>query len=158
MINDVITQDGTLDSAVLDELYNEALDLSGRVVEYFQKNQKESFQHLGPELMGSYTLECNRITTGIMQAMSWCLMQKGVRSGEVSSEEVAKTTNRLSNTELFNVPVSSDNDKLPNEFMNYSERVRALYGRIVRLDRLLYEVDKTNENPVRNLMNKIEKI
>ena len=158
MLDDVIAGDGTLDSMLLDELYYEALELSNLVVEYLTKHQNESFQHLGVELMGAYTLECNRITTGIMQAMSWCLMQKGVRSGEVSQEKAAEEASRLSDENLFKVPVSSDNEKLPAEFMEYSNRARALYDRIVRLDRLLYDMEKSDKNPVQNLFNKIDEI
>ena len=70
MINDLVIEDGHLDNKVIEELYNEAFKLSGLVVEYFQENKKETLAQLNVDLMSSYTLECNRITTGIMQAMS----------------------------------------------------------------------------------------
>ena len=158
MLEDAISKDGTLDSKILDELYYETLDLSSIVVEYFQANKKEDITHLGPELMGFYTVECNRITGGIMQAMSWCLMQKGVRSGEVTPEEAAEKHSRLSNNELFNEPIGCDTEKFPKDFLIYSERARDLYGRIVRLDRVLYDTPTVDENPVHDLMEKIEKI
>ena len=158
MLDDAIAEDGTLNSILLDELYYEALELSSLVVEYFQKHQRESFQSLGVELMGNYTLECNRMTTGIMQAMSWCLMQKGVRSGEVSVEQAAEQSSRLSDQNLFEVELAGDLERLPKEFREYSVRVRELYGKIVRIDRLLYELEKGGENPVKDLMEKIEKI
>lgn len=158
MFEDAIAKDGTLDSLLLDELYYEALDLSELVVDYFQRNKKESFQHLGVELMGFYTLECNRVTSGIMASMSWCLMQKGVRSGEVSVEEAAKEKSRLSNVDLFEMPLGCDETKLPSDFITYSKRARALYDKIVRLDRILYELEKGEENPIHNLIDKIEKI
>ncbi len=158
MLDDVLAKDGTLDSLLLDELYYEALDLSELVVDYFQRNVKESFQHLGVDTMSFYTLECNRITSGIMAAMSWCLMQKGVRSGEVSVEEASKKSARLSNADLFDMPLGCDESKLPQDFVDYSKRARELYAKIVRIDRILYELERGGENPVHSLMDKIEEI
>ncbi|MBT6033505.1 MAG: DUF1465 family protein, partial [Kordiimonadaceae bacterium] len=102
--------------------------------------------------------ECNRITTGIMQAISWCLMQKGVKSGEITVDFASEKKNRLTDNELFSEDLNCDPEPLPKEFINYSERTRALYIRIVRIDRLLYENNGSIENPVHNMMNKIEKI
>lgn len=158
MLDDTIADDGTLNSKLLDELYYETLDLSTYVVEYFQKNNKENYQILNVGLMSFYTLECNRITTGIMQAMSWCLMQKGVRSGEVSLEEAGEEKSRLSDSSLFDEPIGCDTEQFPKEFIEYSERARKVYGRIVRLDRLLYELEIGKNNPVHGLLNKIEEL
>ena len=100
-MREIITKDGSLNSRVLDELYQEPLDLSSSVVEYFQSNKQENFQHLGVDIIGCYIQEYNRITSGIMQTMSWCLMQKGARSGEVSMDLAGETKHRLNNIELF---------------------------------------------------------
>lgn len=158
MLDDVIAEDGTLNSILLDNLYYETLDLSELVVDYFQRHKKESFKHLGVDVMSYYTLECNRVTSGIMAAMSWCLMQKGVRSGEVSTDEAAQKKSRLVNADLFNMPLGCDESKLPKDFISYSKRARTLYSKIVRLDRILYELDNSEENPVHNIMSKIEDI
>lgn len=158
MLDKAIAQDGTIDSLLLDKLYYESLDLSELVVDYFQRNKKQSFQHLGVDVMGLYTLECNRITSGIMAAMSWCLMQKGVRSGEVSVAEASMKKSRLSSADLFDMPLGCDENKLPSDFISYSKRVRALYAKIVRLDRIIYEIDKGDENPVHRMIGKIEDI
>lgn len=158
MLDDVIAKDGTLDSILLDELYYEALDLSELVVDYFQRNKTESFSHLGVDTMSYYTLECNRVTSGIMAAMSWCLMQKGVRSGEVTVEEASKKKSRLTNADLFDMPLGCDESKLSKDFIGYSKRARSLYAKIVRLDRILYELEKSGKNPVHNLMGKIDNI
>lgn len=158
MLEKSIAKDGTLDSKLLDELYYEILDLSGLVVEYFQLNKKKNIKELGPQLMGFYTIECNRMTTGIMQAMSWCLMQKGVRSGEVTAEEASDKHSRLTNTDLFNEPIGCDTEKFPRDFLMYSGRARSLYEKIVRLDRILYETPDRGENPVQGLLDKIEEL
>ena len=158
MLDETISEDGTLNSKLLDELYYETLDLSSFVVEYFQKNNKENYQILNDGLMVFYTSECNRITTGIMQAMSWCLMQKGVRSGEITAQEAGAEESRLSDSSLFDEPIGCDTEKFPSEFLEYSERTRKVYKRIVRLDRLLYELEAGKNNPVHGLMNKIEEL
>ena len=130
MLENAVAKDGTLDSKLLDELYFETLDLSSLVVEYFQLNKKNNISKLGPKLIGFYTIECNRMTTGIMQAMSWCLMQKGVRAGEVATEEASKDDNRLTNINLFDEPIGCDTATFPEDFIKYSQRARSLYKKI----------------------------
>ncbi|MDG1437597.1 MAG: DUF1465 family protein [Emcibacteraceae bacterium] len=156
MLKGAICGDGLLKAELLEKLYNEAMELSSSIVEYLQSNKRDSMQSLDIELMGFYTLECNRMATGIMQVMSWCLMQKGVRGGEIAVEKASEKENRLTNNELFEVPVGCDVTLLPKLFVDYSTRVRLLYGKIVRLDRLLYDVSLMNENPVHNMLEKLE--
>lgn len=156
MINSTVVNDGLLDSKVLEDLYNEAMELSGAIVEYFQVNKKDNLSDLDADVMGAYTLECNRITSGIMQAISWCLMQKGVHSGEITSEEASLEDNRLSDNELFSTKFDCDISEFPEAFIFVSERTRDLYNRIVRVDRLLYESKDDGINPVHGMINKIK--
>jgi regulator of CtrA degradation len=106
--------------------------------------------------MSGYTLECNRITSGIMQAISWRLMQKGVHSGEITAEEASLKDNCLSDDKLFFKGIGCDTSELPEGFNFVSERTRNLYNRIVRVDRLLYENKDKGINPVHVMINKIE--
>ena len=110
MLEDAITNDGLLKPEILNKLYDEALELSNSIVAYLGAIKK-SLKGIGADLMGFYTLECKRIISGVMQAMSWCLMQKGVGNGDAN---------------------------------------------IIRVDRLLFEGGVLEENPVLNLINKIE--
>ena len=156
MLEDAITKEGLLKPEILSELYDEALELSNSIVQYLGTSKKDSLNSIDSNYMGFYTLECNRMTTGIMQAMSWCLMQKGVSNGEITVAEASEKKNRLSNNQLFDVPVGCDLDKFPNKFREYSDRVRTLYAKIIRVDRLLYEGGFVEDNPVHNLIEKIE--
>ena len=156
MLENIILEDGQLDHEILEELYTEGLELSRLVVEYFQTNKKESLQHLGVDRMGFYTIECNRMTTGIMQVVSWCLMQKGLSSGEISSEQAGERKSRLSDTKLFFKPIGCAIDDFPAEFIDYSNRIRNLFERIVRIDRVLYENENSIKNPVHDLMDQIK--
>ena len=115
---------------------------------------KKSHKGIGADLMGFYTLECKQMTSSVMQAMSWCLMQKGVGNGEMSVDEAAMKKNRLNNNQLFDVSVCCDMKKFPSEFIEYSNSVKAPYAKIIRVDRLLYEGGVLEENPVLNLNNK----
>lgn len=156
MLEDAITNEGLLKPEILNDLYDEALELSSSIVGYLGANKNESLKGIGVELMSYYTLECNRMTTGVMQAMSWCLMQKGVSNGEMSVKDAREKKNSLSNNQLFGVPIGCDTDTFPVQFTEYSDRVRALYAKIVRLDRVLYDAGVLEENPVHRLINKIE--
>lgn len=157
MLEEAITPEGQLKPEILEELYEEAIELSSSIVEYLGSNKKTSMKTLGAELMGFYTLECNRMTTGVMQAMSWCLMQKGVRSGELSVDEAAKKKNRLSDNHMFDVSIGCDTEKFPPKFVEYSNRVRDLYAKVVRIDRLLYEGGVVEDNPVHSMIDEIER-
>ena len=155
MLEDAITNDGLLKPEILNKLYDEALELSNSIVAYLGAIKK-SLKGIGADLMGFYTLECKRIISGVMQAMSWCLIQKGVGNGEMSVDEAAMKKNRLSNNQLFDVSVCCDMKKFPSEFTEYSNSVKTLYAKIIRVDRLLFEGGVLEENPVLNLINKIE--
>lgn len=158
MFEEIISKDGQLDDLVLERSYVEAMDLSNNVVEYFKENKKEHFKDLDVDVMGYYTLECNRVTTSIMQAMSWCLMQKGVKSGEITKEEASKSEHRMPTADLYLVPIACETDQFPNNFMGYSKRAKELYEKIVRLDRVLYDGVRSDKiNPVQSLIKKIEK-
>ena len=117
---------------------------------------KKSHKGIGADLMGFYTRECKQMTSSVMQVMYWCLMQKGVGNGEMSVDEAAMKKNRLSNNQLFDVSVCCDMKKFPSEFTEYSNSVKTLYAKIIRVDRLLFEGGVLEENPVLNLINKIE--
>lgn len=158
MFDDAIKKDGALDSKLLDELYYETLELSERVVDYFKTNNKGNAQMIGAHLMGFYTLESNRITGGIMEAMSWCLMQKGVRSGEVTIEEASEQSKRLTNNTVFDDPIGCDTATFSEDFMKFSAQARSLHSRIVRLDRILYDTPDRSNNPVQGLIEKIENL
>ncbi|HPF46583.1 MAG: DUF1465 family protein [Alphaproteobacteria bacterium] len=158
MIKDAVVKDGKINSELLDELYKEALDLSKLVVKYLQNDKNRDLSHLTAENMGYYTLESNRMTAGIMQSMSWCLMQKGVHSGEISKKQAGEQKSRISDHQLFDDPIGCDTRDFPRDFLNYSSRARALFTRILRLDRIIYDIPAAEDNPVHNLMGKIDGI
>ena len=85
-------------------------------------------------------------------------MQKGVKSGEITTEFASEKKNRLTDNDLFIEEVSCDINQLPKDFKKYSQRTRVLYDRVVRVDRLLYEGNGSGQNPVHDLINKIENI
>ncbi len=157
MLENTISKDGLLEASVLEKCYAEALDLSNEVAGYFKINKKDQFKDLNVDIMSGYTLECNRITTSVIQSMSWCLMQKAVHAGEIDADEASKDEHRLSQTELYTMPIACETDQFPENFINFSNRARNLYKQIERLDRIIYDaVHAEGNSPVQELMEQIE--
>ena len=82
-------------------------------------------------------------------------MQKGVHSGEITMEVAGEPKHRLHDTELFSAPVGCETSQFPEEFVDYSKRARELFAKIVRYDRILFEGDTSEPNPVHDMINKL---
>ena len=57
MLEDAITNEGLLKPEILNDLYDEALELRSSIVGYLGANKNESLKGIGVELMSYYTLE-----------------------------------------------------------------------------------------------------
>ena len=78
------------------------------------------------------------LTTRLMQAASWLVMQKAVRDGDMRREEAFASRYRLTKD---NPPLNAkaqEGNGLPARFLELVENAEALFDRIVRLDAALY--------------------
>ncbi|WP_417317344.1 DUF1465 family protein [Emcibacter sp.] len=153
MKNRLVTSEGHLEPRFLEKSYREALELTVSVAEYME-NQKGKIPvpELGKKV--GFASESMRMTTCLMQSVSWLLVQKGVVAGELSAEEAMDNKYRLNNRDTCLASDEGILDNLPEEFRAYLERTQDLYRRVERMEMMLSGGEVT-DNPVHNLLDKI---
>jgi regulator of CtrA degradation len=102
-----------------------------------------------------YAAESMRLTTRLMQVASWLLLQRAVKSGEMTRDQVLseKTKVRL---DVFSCDRSASGwSDLPERFRDYVERSIRLQTRVALLDREIYhrsEPDNADSSAADNLV------
>lgn len=81
-----------------------------------------------------YAGESMRVTTRLMQAASWLLIQRSVREGEMRAEDAAGERYRLGSKEICFGGRSENVELLPATLRDLLERSEKLYRRIARLE------------------------
>jgi regulator of CtrA degradation len=85
-----------------------------------------------------YAGESMRVTTRLMQAASWLLVQRAVRDGEMEADQAAGERYRLGSREICLGVASEPTDMLPAFLCDLLARSDNLYRRIARLDDVLF--------------------
>lgn len=78
-----------------------------------------------------------RVTTRLMQAASWLLIQRAVRDGEIRAEDAAGERYRLGSKEICFGGRNENLDLLPKMLRDLLDRSEQLYRRIARLEEAL---------------------
>ncbi|MBL4800994.1 MAG: DUF1465 family protein [Emcibacter sp.] len=151
-----INENGLLNSRFLDKSYREAMELTEDVASYLeQKNEKLRGFNLEVPSEVHYASESMRVSTCLMQVMSWFLVQKGVASGEISKEEAGALKFRLGAEDICLAKVDNRSGNLPETFVTFLEKSQNLYRQVARMDRMVYG-SRNKENPVHHLFEKLE--
>lgn len=79
-----------------------------------------------------------RVTTRLMQAASWLLIQRAVRDGEMCAEDAAGERYRLGSKEICLGGRGEAVEILPETLRDLLVRSDNLYRRIARLDDVLF--------------------
>ena len=97
----------------------------------------------------AYAGQSMRLTTRLMQVVSWLLVQRSVRDGEIAPSDACEERYRLApeTADRVSDPLPED---LPAGLVDLLERSERLYGHVLHLDRRMYvEAEVVAEpNPV----------
>jgi len=149
-IADRITNSGSFDV-----LYSEGMRLVEETASYLDGPGREAAKELPRIASVLYAAESMRLTTRLMQVASWLLLQKAVKSGEMTREQVLseKTKVRL---DVFSCDRSSPGwGDLSGQFREFVERSIRLQARVALLDREIYhrnEARAAESHPADNLV------
>lgn len=120
-------------------LFQEGMDLVSRAAVYLDGDGREEAKLLPRPAAVAYAVESMRLTTRLMQAASWLLLQRAVNEGELTRAEAAAEKRRI---RLSEQDVVSNKDVLAM----FPPRLRDLVGlslrlqaRIIHLDLLIYK-------------------
>lgn len=140
-------------SEMFDRLFREGMSLVEQAAAYLDGPGRIASRKLNRELALVYAAESMEVTTRLMQAASWLVVQRAVKEKDMGVEEASDEKYRLSEPGVIH-PV--DRAVLPHELCGLIDRSRALYERVWRLDSTLYsDSPRPVDNPVMNQINRL---
>lgn len=126
------------DSAVFERTFNEGMSLVEETAHYLDGRGREEARELPRKAALLYAGESMRVTTRLMQAASWLLIQRAVRDGDMRAEDAAGERYRLGSKEICLGGRAEAVEILPDTLRNLLVRSDNLYRRIERLDDILF--------------------
>jgi len=127
------------DSAMFDRTFDEGMALVEETARYLDGKGREEARVLERKAAMLYAGESMRVTTRLMQAASWLLVQRAVREGDMERSEAMSDRYRLGSREVCLGTCTEDTAVLPEMLNDLLARSDSLYRRIARLDGALFD-------------------
>ena len=125
-------------SVLFDPTFDEGMALVEETAHYLDGRGREEARALPRKASMLYAGESMRVTTRLMQAASWLLVQRAVRDGDMERDDALNDRYRLGSREICLGQCAEDIDPLPAELQDLLSRSDSLYRRIARLDDVLF--------------------
>ena len=126
------------DSVLFDRTFDEGMALVEETARYLDGKGRQEARALPRKAAMLYAGESMRVTTRLMQAASWLLVQRAVRDGDMARAEALDERYRLGSREICLGRSGDAVDGLPTTLQDLLERSDNLYRRIARLDDVLF--------------------
>ncbi len=126
------------DTAMFDRTFDEGMALVEETARYLDGRGREEARVLPRKAAMLYAGESMRVTTRLMQAASWLLVQRAVRDGDMERDDAMNDRYRLGSREICLGQCAEDTEPLPHELKDLLIRSDSLYRRIARLDDILF--------------------
>ena len=133
-----------IDTAMFDRTFDEGMALVEETARYLDGKGREEARTLPRKAAMLYAGESMRVTTRLMQAASWLLVQRAVRDGDMDRADALHDRYRLGSREICLGVCAEETNDLPIQLQDLLARSDNLYRRIARLDDVLFG---TNETP-----------
>jgi regulator of CtrA degradation len=137
------------DTAMFERTFDEGMALVEETAHYLDGRGREEAGLLPRAAEMLYAGESMRVTTRLMQAASWLLVQRAVRDGEMDPDAARSERYRLGSREICLGASAEDTSALPPRLCELLERSDNLYRRIARLDEILFDAPPTRTPAVR---------
>lgn len=141
-------------SEAFKSLFREGMTLVEGAASYLDGEGREQSRKLPRIEALAYASESMRLTTRLMQLASWLLLQRAVNEGELTQAQAANEKRKVrldaqeqtSSAEVFS--------RLPQRLRELVEHSLVLQDRVLRLDRMIYDVE--DAAPRRSAVNPVE--
>jgi regulator of CtrA degradation len=127
-----------IDTAMFDRTFDEGMALVEETARYLDGKGREEARTLPRKAAMLYAGESMRVTTRLMQAASWLLVQRAVRDGDMERDDALHDRYRLGSREICLGVCAEETDELPVQLQDLLGRSDNLYRRIARLDDVLF--------------------
>jgi len=125
-------------SALFEKTFDEGMSLVEETARYLDGRGRTESRDLPRKAALLYAGESMRVTTRLMQAASWLLIQRAVHEGEMDSDMAASERYRLGSKEICFGGRGENVELLPTTLQDLLLRSDNLYRRIARLDDVLF--------------------
>lgn len=145
------------DGKLFDRLFVEGMALVEETAGYLDGEGRADSKALAREASLTYAAWSMELTTRLMQAASWLVMQKAVRDGEMRRQDAFAPKYRMRREDPALDASAQRRNGLPHRFLDLVERSEALFERICRLDHALYvDASEPAESPVSQQLAKLQ--
>ena len=142
-------------SALFERTFDEGMALVEETARYLDGKGREESRDLPRKMAILYASESMRITTRLMQAASWLLVQRAVHDGDMEPDAAGSERYRLGSKEIC-LGAADGVEALPQMVRDLLERSDNLYRRIARLDDVLFGGIKMAGPSVHTHMHRLE--
>ena len=125
-------------SAMFERTFQEGMSLVEETARYLDGRGREESRDLPRKAAMLYAGESMRVTTRLMQAASWLLVQRAVHEGDMEASDASSDRYRLGSKEICLGGSKDGIDMLPAMLRDLLLRSDHLYRRIARLDDILF--------------------
>jgi regulator of CtrA degradation len=125
-------------SALFERTFDEGMALVEETARYLDGRGRDESKALARKAALIYAGESMRVTTRLMQAASWLLIQRAVHEGDMTPDDAASDRYRLGAREICMGKREDGVEGLPKKLIDLLERSESLYARIARLDDVLF--------------------
>lgn len=155
----VSTPEAFTGGKLFDTVFTRGMALVEETAAYLDGPGREQSKTLPREAGLTYSAWSMELTTRLMQAASWLVMQKAVRDGEMRREDASARKYRIRRDEPPLDPAAQKDRGLPPRFLELVGRAEALFEQICRLDEALYPPvrSKAPANPVSDQLAALQK-
>src|SRR6188472_1651874 len=110
------------ESAMFDRTFDEGMALVEETARYLDGKGREEARALPRKAAMLYAGESMRVTTRLMQAASWLLVQRAVHDGDMTAEDASSDRYRLGAREICLGKREDGLDALPKKLLDLLER------------------------------------
>ena len=125
-------------SALFERTFDEGMGLVEECARYLDGRGRDESRALPRKAALVYAGESMRVTTRLMQAASWLLIQRAVQEGDMTADTAASDRYRLGAREICRGHREDGVSELPRKLCDLLDRSESLYKRIARLDDVLF--------------------
>ncbi len=133
-----LTQSAFTGSAMFERTFDEGMALVEETARYLDGKGREEARTLPRKTAMLYAGESMRVTTRLMQAASWLLVQRAVHDGDMEADAAGSDRYRLGSKEICLGAAAEGAESLPASLRDLLGRSDNLYRRIARLDDILF--------------------
>lgn len=142
---------------LFDTVFTRGMALVEEAASYLDGVGRDISKELPREAGLTYSAWSMELTTRLMQAASWLVMQKAVREGEMRRDDAFSKKYRISRDEPA-LDAAAQRGHLPDRFLDLVEKSEAMFEQICRMDTALYldTPQPNSKNPVFDQMTQLQ--